>query len=55
MKIKKKIINNINGLNYFYLQSGIINKNKSNVILFLHGFPELSFSYRYLMTYFSKR
>ena len=54
MKIQKKIINNINGLNYFYLQTGMINKKKSNVILFLHGFPELSYSYRYLMDYFSK-
>ena len=54
MKTKKKIINNINGLNYFYLQAGMLNKNKSNVILFLHGFPELSYSYRYLMHYFSK-
>ena len=53
MTIKGKIIKNINGLNYFYLQSGIINKKKSNIILFLHGFPELSYSYRYLMEYFS--
>ncbi len=54
MKIKKKIINNINGLNYFYLQAGILNKEKTNIILFLHGFPELSYSYRYLIKYFAK-
>ena len=54
MQVKRKIVKNINGLNYFYLQSGILNKKKSNVILFLHGFPELSYSYRYLMKYFSK-
>ena len=38
MKITKKIINNINGLNYFYLQTGMINKKKSNVILFFMAF-----------------
>jgi len=54
MKIKKKLINNINGLNYFILEAGKINKKKSNVILFLHGFPELSYSYRYLLRYFAK-
>ena len=53
MLIKGKIIKSINGLNYFYLQSGVLNKKKSNVILFLHGFPELSYSYRYLMEYFT--
>ena len=54
MKIKRKIIKNINGLNYFILETGKINKKKSNVILFLHGFPELSYSYRYLLKYFAK-
>ena len=53
IKLKKKFIKNINGLNYFYLESGKINKIKSNVILFLHGFPELSYSYRYLLKNFS--
>ena len=54
MNIKKKSIKNINGLNYFYLESGALDKKKSNIILFLHGFPELSYSYRYLMKYFSR-
>ena len=53
MKIKKKFVKNINGLNYFYLESGKINEIKSNVILFLHGFPELSYSFRYLLKSFS--
>ena len=54
MKIYKRIIAGINGLNYFITYSGKINKKKSNVILFLHGFPELAYSYRYLLKYFAK-
>ena len=54
MKVKGKFAKNVNGLKYFYLQSGNLNKKKSNTILFLHGFPELSYSFRYLMEYFSK-
>ena len=54
MKIKRKFAKNVNGLKYFYLQSGYLNKEKSNTILFLHGFPELSYSFRYLMEYFTK-
>ena len=54
MEIKNKIIQNVNGLDISILESGNINKNKNNVILFLHGFPELSYSYRYLLKFFSK-
>ena len=54
MKIKKKLLKILMVLNYFYLQSGVLNKKKSNVILFLHGFPELSYSYRYINEIFCK-
>ena len=54
MKIRKKIIQNINGLNYFFLESGNLNAEKSNAIVFLHGFPELSYSYRYLLKNFAE-
>ena len=54
MKIKKKLLIILMVSIIFIYKSGMINKKKSNVILFLHGFPELSYSYRYLMHYFSK-
>ncbi len=54
MKIRKKIVQNINGLNYFFLESGNLNAEKSNAIFFLHGFPELSYSYRHLLKNFAE-
>ena len=52
-KIKSRIINSINGLNVHVLENNVKVKKK-NVVLLLHGFPEISFSYRYLMLLFEK-
>ena len=52
-KIKSKIIKNVNGLNIHILENNVKKKSK-NVILLLHGFPEISFSYRYIMLLFEK-
>ncbi len=52
-KINSRTIKNINGLDINILENNI-EKKKSNVILLLHGFPEISFSYRYLMLLFEK-
>ena len=51
--IKSRIIKNVNGLDINILENNI-KKKKNNVILLLHGFPEISFSYRYLMLLFEK-
>ena len=51
--LKSKILNNINGLNIHILENNAEIK-KDNIILLLHGFPEISFSYRYLMVLFEK-
>ena len=37
-----------------FLESGNLNEEKSNAIFFLHGFPELSYSYRYLLNNFAE-
>ena len=46
--IKSKVINDINGLDIHYLESGE-NKENSELIVLLHGFPELSFSWRKIL------
>ena len=51
--LKSRILNNINGLNIHILENNAQIK-KNNIILLLHGFPEISFSYRYLMVLFEK-
>ena len=45
-QIKSKTIDGINGLRMHYLECG---DKKNPVILLLHGFPELSFSWRKIM------
>ena len=45
-QIKSKTIDDINGLRMHYLECG---EKNNPVILLLHGFPELSFSWRKLM------
>ncbi len=52
-KIKSRIIKNVNGLDVNILENNTKNK-RNNVILLLHGFPEISYSYRYLMLLFEK-
>ena len=52
-KLKSKVIKNVNGLNINILENNVEKKN-NNVILLLHGFPETSFSYRYLMLLLEK-
>ena len=49
--IKSRVIKNVNGLNVHILENNVKIKTK-NVILLLHGFPEISFSYRYIMLLF---
>ena len=55
MKIKKKTLKEINGLNIFFLECGKRSHKKTDIILFLHGFPELSYSFRHLMLLFAKK
>ena len=52
-KLKSKVIKNVNGLNINILENNA-EKKFDNVILLLHGFPEISFSYRYLMLLLEK-
>ena len=52
-KIKSRVIKNVNGLDLYILENNVKVKKK-NVILLLHGFPEISFSYRYIMLLFEK-
>ena len=49
--IKSRLIKNVNGLDINILENNI-KKKSDNVILLLHGFPEIAFSYRYLMLLF---
>ena len=49
--LNSRIIKNVNGLNIHVLENNVKIKTK-NVILLLHGFPEISFSYRYIMLLF---
>ena len=51
--LKSRIIKNVNGLNIYILENNV-KINTKNVILLLHGFPEISFSYRYIMLLFEK-
>ncbi len=51
--IKSRVIKNVNGLDINILENNV-KKRSSNVILLLHGFPEIAFSYRYLMLLFEK-
>jgi pimeloyl-ACP methyl ester carboxylesterase len=44
-QIKSRIIKNINGLDVHFLESGQ-NNSKKGLIVLLHGFPELSYSWR---------
>ena len=50
-KIKSRVIKNVNGLNIHVLENNVRVKTQK-VILLLHGFPEISFSYRYIMLCF---
>ena len=52
-KIKSRIIKNVNGLNIRILENNVKKKSR-NIILLLHGFPEISYSYRYIMLLFEK-
>ena len=52
-KIKSRVIKNVNGLDIYILENKA-KVNTNNVILLLHGFPEISFSYRYIMLLFEK-
>lgn len=52
--LKSRIIRNINGLNINILENNV-KKKKDNTILMLHGFPEISFSFRYLMKFFANK
>jgi len=47
--IKSSVIENVNGLNIHFLESGSSKGNKKGLIVLLHGFPELSFSWRKVM------
>ena len=40
-EIKSKVIKDVNGLDIHYLESGV-KKDDSELIILLHGFPELS-------------
>ena len=51
--LKSRVLNNINGLNIHILENNAKIK-KNNIVILLHGFPEISFSYRYLMILFEK-
>ncbi len=50
-KLKSRVLKNINGLDINILENNVEIK-KNNIILLLHGFPEIAFSYRYLMMLF---
>jgi pimeloyl-ACP methyl ester carboxylesterase len=52
--IKTRVIKNVNGLNFF-IRETFSEKKSSNTIVLLHGFPELSYSYRFLMILLSKQ
>ena len=52
--IKTKVVKNVNGLNFF-IRETFTEKKLSNTIVLLHGFPELSYSFRFLMTLLSKQ
>lgn len=52
--INSKIIKNVNGLN-FYIRETNTEKKPNNIIVLLHGFPELSYSFRFLMILFAKQ
>lgn len=52
-KIKSRVIKNVNGLSVNILENNV-EKKTNNVILLLHGFPEISFSFRYLILLFEK-
>ncbi len=51
--LKSRKIKNVNGLD-IYIKETNIKTNKDNVIFLLHGFPELSYSYRHLMIMLAK-
>ena len=46
--IKTKVVKNVNGLNFF-IRETYTEKKSSNTLVLLHGFPELSYSFRFLM------
>jgi pimeloyl-ACP methyl ester carboxylesterase len=53
-RIKSSVLENVNGLNIHYLESGHRSENKGLIVL-LHGFPELAFSWRKIMPMISDR
>jgi len=53
-QIKSRIIENINGLDIHFLESGD-NNSKNGLIVLLHGFPELSYSWRKIITTLSNK
>ena len=52
--LKSRLIKNVNGMNINILENDVKRK-KDNIIIMLHGFPEISFSFRYLIKLFSKK
>ena len=52
--IKSKYMNDVNGLSMHYLESGEKTKT-SELIVLLHGFPELSYSWRKILPVLSEQ
>ncbi len=48
--LKYRLVNNVNGLDMNILENKA--KKKDNIVLLLHGFPEISYSFRYIMELF---
>ena len=42
IKLTSRIIKNVNGLDFYILENNL-KKEKDNIVLLLHGFPEISF------------
>ncbi|MAJ24413.1 MAG: alpha/beta hydrolase [Rickettsiales bacterium] len=52
--LKYKLITNVNGLDINVLEN-TVKKKDNNTIIMLHGFPEISYSFRYLIELFTKK
>lgn len=52
--IRSRNIKNINGLDIHFIETRV-RKTKNNSIILLHGFPELSYSFRHLMYLLAKK
>ena len=55
MKIAERIIKDVNGLDMYMLTSDSKSGIQDNFVLLLHGFPELSYSFRHLIHGLSKK